>query len=261
VSKLEGKVALITGAGSGIGRASAIHMAQAGAAVMCSDIDSQAAEGTVALISEAGGRADGMGLDVTSAQEMREAIKRTISNLGDINVLFNNAGVGSGFGWDQTIAVNLTGVFHGLSIGAPLLAERGGGVIINTASIAGMIALMTPPVDEDEDAEEADPDAEAGIGAYVAAKHGVVGLTKQFAVNYGSQGVRVNAIAPGFIVTPMTAEFRAEQAGEDFLIDLHPMGRLGQPEEIASVATFLASSDASFINGITLPVDGGYTAR
>ena len=122
MSKLEGKVALITGAGSGIGRASAIHMAQAGAAVMCSDIDSQAAEGTVALISEAGGRADGMGLDVTSAQEMREAIKRTISNLGDINVLFNNAGVGSGFSWDQTIAVNLTGVFHGLSIGAPLLA-------------------------------------------------------------------------------------------------------------------------------------------
>jgi NAD(P)-dependent dehydrogenase (short-subunit alcohol dehydrogenase family) len=260
VSKLEGKVALITGAGSGIGRASAIHMAQAGAAVMCSDIDSQAAEGTVALINEAGGRADGMGLDVTSAQEMQEAMKRTISNLGDINVLFNNAGVGSGFGWDQTIAVNLTGVFHGLSIGAPLLAERGGGVIINTASIAGMIALMTPPVEEDDEAE-ADPDAEAGIGAYVAAKHGVVGLTKQFAINYGSQGVRVNAIAPGFIVTPMTAEFRAEQKGEDFLIDLHPMGRLGQPEEIASVATFLASSDASFINGITLPVDGGYTAR
>jgi NAD(P)-dependent dehydrogenase (short-subunit alcohol dehydrogenase family) len=260
VSKLEGKVALITGAGSGIGRASAIHMAQAGAAVMCSDIDSQAAEGTVALINEAGGRADGMGLDVTSAQEMQEAMKRTISNLGDINVLFNNAGVGSGFGWDQTIAVNLTGVFHGLSIGAPLLAERGGGVIINTASIAGMIALMTPPVDEDDEAE-ADPDAEAGIGAYVAAKHGVVGLTKQFAINYGSQGVRVNAIAPGFIVTPMTAEFRAEQEGEDFLIDLTPMGRLGQPEEIASVATFLASSDASFINGITLPVDGGYTAR
>jgi len=260
VSKLEGKVALITGAGSGIGRASAIHMAQAGAAVMCSDIDSQAAEGTVALINEAGGRADGMGLDVTSAQEMQEAMKRTISNLGDINVLFNNAGVGSGFGWDQTIAVNLTGVFHGLSIGAPLLAERGGGVIINTASIAGMIALMTPPVEEDDEAE-ADPDAEAGIGAYVAAKHGVVGLTKQFAINYGSQGVRVNAIAPGFIVTPMTAEFRAEQEGEDFLIDLTPMGRLGQPEEIASVATFLASSDASFINGITLPVDGGYTAR
>lgn len=258
MSKLEGKVALITGAGSGIGRASAIHMAQAGAAVMCSDIDSQAAEGTVALISEAGGRADGMGLDVTSAQEMREAIKRTISNLGDINVLFNNAGVGGGLGWDQTIAVNLTGVFHGLSIGAPILAERGGGVIINTASVAGMIALMTPPVDE---YAEIDPDSEAGIGAYVAAKHGVVGLTKQFAVNYGSQGVRVNAIAPGFIVTPMTAEFRAEQAGEEFLIDLHPMGRLGQPEEIASVATFLASSDASFITGITLPVDGGYTAR
>ncbi|MDG1206512.1 MAG: SDR family oxidoreductase, partial [Pseudomonadales bacterium] len=172
----------------------------------------------------------------------------------------NNAGVGGGFGWDQTIAVNLTGVFHGLSIGAPILAERGGGVIINTASIAGMIGLMTPPIDPDAEVEE-DPDAEAGIGAYVAAKHGVVGLTKQFAINYGAQGVRVNAIAPGFIVTPMTAEFRAEQAGEDFLVDLHPMGRLGQPEEIASVATFLASADASFINGITLPVDGGYTAR
>ena len=232
-------------------------MAQAGAAVMCSDIDSQAAEGTVAMISEAGGKADGMGLDVTSATEMREAIKRTISNLGDFHVLFNNAGVGGGFGWDQTIAVNLTGVFHGLSIGAPILAERGGGVIINTASIAGMIGLMTPPVDPEAEVEE-DPDAEAGIGAYVAAKHGVVGLTKQFAINYGAQGVRVNAIAPGFIETPMLRKaINGDQPRIDKILGRTPTHTFGDPDDIGWAATYLASDAAKFVNGQVLVVDGG----
>lgn len=251
---LNGRVALITGAGSGIGRASAINMAANGAAVMCSDIDSQAAEGTVAAISEAGGRADSIGLDVSDSSEVERAVAQTVERMGGLNVLFNNAGVGGGFDWHQTIAVNLTGVYYGLLHAAPYMAANGGGVIINTASVAGLVGLTGPephPPNEDE----------GGAGAYVAAKHGVSGLTKQFAVNYGRYGVRVNAIAPGYIYTAMTAELRELEEGEAYLTDLHPMGRLGQPEEIASVASFLASDAASFINGVVLPVDGGYTAR
>jgi len=254
VADLQGKVALITGAGSGIGRASAIHMSKSGATVMCADIDVQAAEGTVALIADAGGSADSVGLDVSSAEEMQNAVDATVSRMGGLQVLFNNAGVGGGMTWDQTIAVNLTGVFNGLVAATPLMVANGGGVIINTTSVAGLVGLVGLA---DPDSLDMDP----GAGAYVAAKHGVSGLTKQFAIRYGRHGVRVNAIAPGYIVTPMTAEFRAEQDGEDFLVDLHPLGRLGQPEEIASVATFLASDAASFINGVILPVDGGYTAR
>lgn len=252
---LENKVALITGAGSGIGRASAIDMARQGAAVMCADIDSQAAEGTVAHITEAGGRADSFALDVSKGEEVRAAIHNTAERMGGLNVIFNNAGVGGGYGWDATIAINLTGVYHGLRIGAPFLAQNGGGVIINTASIAGLVGLVAGPMPpEPEESDE-------GAGAYIAAKHGVAGLTKQFAVNFGAHGVRVNAIAPGYIVTPMTAEFREDAEIQDYLTSLHPMGRLGQPEEIAAVASFLASDQASFINGVVLPVDGGYTAR
>ena len=257
MSDLQGKVALITGAGSGIGRASAQHMASRGAAVMCADIDSQAAEGTVALIAEAGGSADSLGLDVSVAEEVQAALEATVAKLGNLHVLFNNAGVGGGRGWDDTIAINLSGVFYGLAYGAPFLAARGGGAIINTASVAGLVGLTGPARPSLEEMEEMD----VGAGAYVAAKHGVVGLTKQYAVNFGAHGVRVNAIAPGYIETPMTAEFREHEESKDYITALHPMGRLGQPEEIAAVATFLASDAASFINGVTLPVDGGYTAR
>ena len=256
MKRLEGKVALITGAGSGIGRASAVRMADEGAAVMCTDIDSQAAEGTAALIDEAGGRADAMGLDVSQENEVTAAIESTASRLGGMHVLFNNAGVGVGFGWKRTVDVNLSGVFYGVHHGAKFLAANGGGAIINTASIAGLVGLMvtgadaTPPEEINEDG-----------GAYIAAKHGVVGLTKQYAVAFGEHGVRVNAIAPGYIETPMTEEFRSTDEGTQILESLHPLGRLGKPEEIAAAASFLASDDASFINGIVLPVDGGYTAR
>jgi len=255
LTKLSGKVALITGAGSGIGRASAIDMAAHGASVMCADIDSQAAEGTVALISEAGGEADSLGLDVANGEEVRAAIESTAQRMGGMHVLFNNAGVGGGYDWDATIAINLTGVYHGLRHGAMYLARNGGGSIINTASIAGLVGLSvsSQPLDLDE--------FEEGGGAYIAAKHGVSGLTKQFAINFGGHGVRVNAIAPGYIETPMTAEFRADPDAEAYLRSLHPLGRLGQPQEIATVASFLASDEASFVNGVVMPVDGGYTAR
>ena len=152
------------------------------------------------------------------------------------------------------MAVNLSGVYYGLLHGAKHMAANGGGAIINTASIAGLVGLIPSPDFDVADLED-------GAGAYIAAKHGVAGLTKQFAITFGKSGVRVNAIAPGFIETAMTAEFREDPASLEHLISLHPQGRLGMPSEIASAASFLASADASFINGIVLPVDGGYTAR
>lgn len=252
MAKLDGRVALITGAGSGIGRASALRMASDGAAVMCADLDEDGAQATAAAIAEHGGRSSALKLDVTSEDQVKAALEETVRELGGLNVLFNNAGVGGGFTWDQTIAVNLSGVYHGLFHGAPFLAERGGGAIISTASIAGLVGLV---------GTQTTAEMAPGAGAYIAAKHGVVGLTKQFAITFGRRGVRVNAIAPGYIETPMIAGIREVEGAPEFLASLHPIGRLGQPEEIASVAAFLASDDASFITGVTLPVDGGYTAR
>ena len=253
MAQLANRVAFITGAGSGIGRESALTMARQGAAVMCADLDAEAAEMTAGLITNAGGRADSLTLDVAQEAAVRDSLHATANSFGGLDIIFNNAGVaGAEIGWETTISVNLAGVYHGLFHGAPLLADQGGGVIINTASVAGLVGLT---------GSQPTTDMTPGAGAYVAAKHGVVGLTKQYAVSFGSRGVRVNAIAPGYIVTPMTETVREAEGGVEYLESLHPMGRLGKPEEIASAAAFLASDEASFINGVTLPVDGGYTAR
>ncbi|MDA1075834.1 MAG: SDR family NAD(P)-dependent oxidoreductase [Proteobacteria bacterium] len=255
---LEKKVALITGAASGIGRSSALRMAESGAAIMCADIDEEGAARSAAMIQQEGGRAASMRLDVTDEGEIAACLERTASELGGLHILFNNAGVGGrDLSWDTIIRINLTGVAHGLFHGAPFIADQGGGSIINTASVAGLLGLVGPPPAPGEEPLPLQPNA----GAYVASKHGVAGLTKQYAITFGAKGVRVNAIAPGYIETPMTAGVREIPGGEAFLISLHPMGRMGQPEEIAAVAAFLASDEASFVNGVILPVDGGYTAR
>jgi NAD(P)-dependent dehydrogenase (short-subunit alcohol dehydrogenase family) len=254
MGKLDGKVALITGAASGIGRATAERFAAEGAALMCADIDGDGAQQTAASIAEHGGQSAAIQLDVSAEDQVQNALARTVSELGGLDTVFNNAGI-AGQEWDATIAVNLSGVYYGLLHGARLLAERGGGSIINTSSVAGLVGLVgaAPAATA--------ADVQPGAGSYVAAKHGVVGLTRQFAVTFGPFNVRVNAISPGYIETPMTAGMREIPEAQQFLERLHPIGRLGQPEEIAAAAAFLASDDASFITGVALPVDGGYTAR
>lgn len=265
MGKLEGKVALITGAGSGIGRASALRFAADGAAVMCVDLDLEGAQHTAAQVAERGGSASALVLDVSDKAAVEASLQKTVSELGGLDVIFNNAGISGvaanpdgtirSLGWDRVIDVNLTGVYNGLFYGCQLLAARGGGAIVSTASIAGLVGLVPRPMAGGQ------PPPEYGAGSYAAAKGAVVQMTRQFAITYASGGVRVNAVAPGYIVTPMTEMFRADPEQEAFLAGLHPLGRLGQPEEIAAAAAFLASDDASFITGVTIAVDGGYTAR
>ena len=255
MGRLDGKAALITGAASGIGRASALRFAAEGATVACADIDAEGARDTAARIAESGGESLALELDVTDEGAVRDAIGECAAALGALDVLFNNAGVGVGMDWESMIAVNLSGVRHGLVHGARLMAGRGGGSIVNAASILGLVAPVPRP------AGGGAPEEPTAGGAYVAGKHGVVGLTRVFAVRYGSRGVRVNAICPGYVETPMTATLRETPGGVRQLTALHPLGRLGRPEEIAAAALFLASDAAAFVTGAALAVDGGYTAR
>ncbi|MEE3331578.1 MAG: SDR family NAD(P)-dependent oxidoreductase [Myxococcota bacterium] len=250
---LTGKVALVTGAASGIGAAAAVRYAEAGAAVMCADLNGDGAKTIAETVNGSGGRAAALQLDVSDESAVEKSLQQTIDALGGFDILFNNAGIGA-MDYDRTIDVNLHGVYYGLRYGAAALAESGGGAIVSTTSIAGLQGLVSPfPLGEGFD--------HGGGVAYVSSKHAVVGMTKQYAITFAERGVRVNAVAPGYIDTPMTDMIRDGSVVQAAYEDLHPMGRLGRPEEIADAAVYLSSDRASFITGVTLPVDGGYSAR
>ena len=251
---LDRKVALVTGGASGIGRATALAMAREGARVAVADRTEESAAATVALINAAGGQAIAIGGDVTSEDQVAAMVARTVAAYGRLDCAFNNAGVA---GWsvgpgrqrlhelsqtsfDTMLAINLTGVFlcmkHAI---AQMLQQGGGGAIVNTASIAGLIGLATS-------------------GHYVAAKHGVVGLTKTAAIEYAQDGIRVNCVNPGYVATPMTREVMETRL--DAVMAKVPMNRMGVPEEIAEAVVWMCSDKASFMTGASQVVDGGYYA-
>lgn len=245
------KVAIVTGAASGIGRAAALAYAMNGAKVVISDVDEKGADKVVQSIVDAGGKAFFVQTDVSKPQDCEKLVQQTLTKYNRLDIALNNAGIGgeqnntadySVEGWQKVIGINLTGVFYCMKYEIPAMLKSGGGAIVNMSSILGQVGFASSP-------------------AYVAAKHGVVGLTQNAALEYSSQGIRVNAIGPGFIHTPMLSALEEDKATLDFLVSLHPMGRLGKPEEVAELAIWLSSQKASFVSGAYYPVDGGYLAR
>ena len=249
MNSLQGKTAIVTGAGSGIGRSVAQLYASEGANVVVSDINEQEGEETVAQIRAAGGEAFFVKADASNPDDNQKLVAATVEKYGALHIACNNAGIGGPAaptgeypveGWDKVIAINLSGVFYGMRYQIPAMLQSGGGTIVNMASILGSVGFAMSP-------------------AYVAAKHGVVGLTKNIALEYGSQNIRANAVGPAFIITPLLKDF--DEATFKWLESKHPAGRLGQPEEVAELVLFLSSDKASFINGSYYPVDGGYLAQ
>jgi NAD(P)-dependent dehydrogenase (short-subunit alcohol dehydrogenase family) len=249
VGTLEGKVAVVTGAAMGIGRASAQCFSREGAAVVVADIDEDGGRETVMLIENNGGTASFVRTDVSLKADVAAMVEHAVNRYGGLDCAHNNAGIAAPMvpladypddGWDHAIAVMLTGVYYCMKAEISRMLERGGGAIVNTASGVGLVGYP-------------------GQAAYTASKHGVVGLTKVAALDYGSRGVRVNAICPGTARTPMVDEaIRRLPDIEEHLVKLHPIGRIAAASEIAEAAVWLCTPAASFVLGVALPVDGGY---
>lgn len=246
---LEGKVALITGASSGIGRGTALVFARYGARIALADIDVKGGEETLDQVRASGAPAIFVRVDVTRAAEVEALVERTVTHFGALDCAFNNAGVDGHMGrtaeyseedWDRVVGVNLKGVWLCMKYEIPKMLARGGGIIVNTSSGAGLRAV-------------------SGLPAYVASKHGVVGLSRAAALEYGKENIRVNVLCPGAIRTPMIEHIIDSGLSTESRLG-GPLGRLGTPEEVGEAAAWLCSSRASFMNGHALSVDGGSSA-
>ncbi len=252
MKRFEGRVALVTGGGSGIGRATSVAFAREGAKVVVDDINVEGGEETVRMIKSAGGEAIFVKADVSIAAEVEAMVQKTIETYGRLDCAFNNAGVGEVLkrvakttedNWDRVMATNLKGVYLCMKYEIPHMLKQGKGAIVNTSSIAGLVGL-------------------SGQAAYVASKHGVVGLTKSAALEYSTLGIRINALCPGIINTPLiTHQLKDRPHMEKVYVDMEPVGRLGKPEEMAAAVLWLCSDEASFATGYPFAIDGGLVAR
>jgi NAD(P)-dependent dehydrogenase (short-subunit alcohol dehydrogenase family) len=249
---MEGRVALVTGAAAGIGRAAAEAFARQGAKVVVSDVTAEAGEAVAAGIRGAGGEAEFVRCDVARPAEVEALVRRTAGLFGRLDCAFNNAGIEgvsaptaecTEENWDRVIGTNLKGVWLCMRHEIPVMLRQGGGAIVNCASVAGLVGFR-------------------GIPAYTASKHGLIGLTRTAALEYATQGIRVNAVCPGVIRTAMVERFtHADPQAEAGLVAAEPVGRMGTPEEVAAAVLWLCSDAASFVTGHALAVDGGMVAQ
>jgi NAD(P)-dependent dehydrogenase (short-subunit alcohol dehydrogenase family) len=250
--QLEGKITLVTGGGSGIGRASALFLAREGAKIIVADIEVENGEETADLIKKAGGHGDYIKLDVSQSDEVEALISKIVKTYGQLDCAHNNAGILGAMDsvvdcseeeWNRVLSINLTGVWLCMKYEIEQMLKQKGGAIVNTASVAGLVGAAQTP-------------------AYSASKHGVVGLTKSAALTYAPTGIRINAVCPAFIITPLLDPMiGAGSQVESNLIARHPIGRMGKPEEVAEAVVWLCSDAASFVTGHSMAVDGGYVAQ
>jgi len=251
--RFKNRVAMVTGGSSGIGRATALAFAREGAVVAIGDVNHEGSEETVRMIRESGGESQFIHCDVADAESVRRMVETIVQDYGRLDFGFNNAGIEGTPAptgeypidiWNRVIAINLTGVWYCMRYQIGQMLKQGGGAIVNNASILGVVGFASAP-------------------AYVAAKHGVLGLTKTAAIEYAARGIRVNAVCPAFIETPMLERggITSDPETRAVMEGLHPIGRLGRPEEISGAVLWLCSDEASFVTGHPMLIDGGYVAR